>query len=322
MRRAVQDVLAERARPSSGWEKVDLYLSGARLVDFDLSGARARYGDFTGAQFHFVTRFDGAEFASRADFRLPSTGDGVASFHGPVSFEGAVLGRDALRGASSTDEAGHAGALRRLGGMDLAKIDAILFDMDGTLVDSDASVERSWTQWSAAYGAPLARVLEVAHGSPSEVTIRLLFPDWDAETVAEAAARQLAPQYEDLSDVVPTPGAHALLARLEEIAMPWAVVTSADQRLAKARLGACGIIPPLLITTDEISRGKPDPEGFLRAAAELGLPPSRCLVVEDSAPGVAAGRAAGSPVAALKGLHADLDLTGGLPDLLSLLPPR
>ncbi|GAB2830503.1 HAD family hydrolase [Actinocorallia aurea] len=204
--------------------------------------------------------------------------------------------------------------------MDLATIDAILFDMDGTLVDSDASVERSWAVWSAEQGVSVERVLEVAHGSPSEVTIRGLFPGWDAEAVSVAAARQLALQYDDLHDVVPTPGALDLLARLGEIAMPWAVVTSADQRLAKARLGACGIVPPLLVTTDEISRGKPDPEGFLRAAADLGLSPARCLVVEDSAPGIAAGRAAGCPVAALKGLRADLDLPGGLPDLLALLP--
>ncbi|MDX6743979.1 HAD-IA family hydrolase [Actinocorallia sp. A-T 12471] len=204
--------------------------------------------------------------------------------------------------------------------MDLAKIEAFLFDMDGTLVDSDASVERSWAVWSGEFGAPLERVLAVAHGSPSDVTIRGLFPAWSPAEVAAAAARQLELQYDDLSDVVPTPGALDLLARLGEVGTPWAVVTSADQRLAKARLGACGIVPPLLVTVDEISRGKPDPEGFLRAAADLGVAPGRCLVVEDSAPGIAAGRAAGCAVAALKGLHADLDLTGGLPDLLALLP--
>lgn len=206
--------------------------------------------------------------------------------------------------------------------MDLASIDAILFDMDGTLVDSDAAVERSWEAWSAEYGASLAEVLAVAHGAPSDVTIRGLFPGWEEAAVAEAATRQLALQYEDLSDVVPTPGARELVAELDRTGFPWAVVTSADVRLAKARLGAAGIEPPLLVTVEDISRGKPDPEGYLLASDELGVAPARCLVVEDAQPGIAAGRAAGCPVAALKGLHADLDLAGGLPDLLALVRAR
>ncbi|MCD0451697.1 HAD-IA family hydrolase [Actinocorallia sp. API 0066] len=202
--------------------------------------------------------------------------------------------------------------------VDLALIDAILFDMDGTLVDSDAAVERSWEVWAAEHGARLDEVLAVAHGSPSDVTISGLFPSWDAEAVAVSAARQMALQYEDLGDVVPVPGALDLVGALAEARFPWAVVTSADVRLAKARLGACGITAPLLVTVEDVRRGKPDPEGYLLACAELGLPPARCLVVEDAAPGVAAGRGAGCPVAALKGLHADLDLPGGLPDLLAL----
>ena len=88
--------------------------------------------------------------------------------------------------------------------------------------------------------------------------------------------------------------------------MPWAVVTSADIRLATARLAVAGIEPPVLVTAEDITNGKPDPDAFLRAAALLGVPIGRCLVVEDSEPGVAAGRASGATVAALNDLAGDL----------------
>jgi sugar-phosphatase len=91
--------------------------------------------------------------------------------------------------------------------------------------------------------------------------------------------------------------------------LPWAVVTSADHRLAKARLSAAGVEPPVLVTFEDISQGKPHPEGYLRAAAVLGVPAAQCLVVEDAEVGLAAGRAAGAYTAALKGLAGDLSLT-------------
>ena len=104
----------------------------------------------------------------------------------------------------------------------------------------------------------------------------------------------------------PTRGAHELLATLARLRLPWAVVTSADARLAKARLGAAGIDPPMLVTFEDVSRGKPDPEGYLRAAELLDVPPEHCLVVEDAEVGLQAGRAAGAMTAALKGLDGDL----------------
>jgi sugar-phosphatase len=195
--------------------------------------------------------------------------------------------------------------------MDLTIIEAVLFDMDGTLVDSDAAVERAWRTWAAEYRVDPAAVLAVAHGAPADRTVGLVRPDLTAADAAAAAARQLELQYDDLSDVVPTPGAIELLAALR---LPWAIVTSADVRLAKARLGAAGIAAPLLVTVDDVRVGKPDPEGYLRAAELLGVPPERCLVVEDAAVGVTAGRAAGAQVAALKGVEADL----ALPDLGTL----
>jgi HAD superfamily hydrolase (TIGR01509 family) len=126
-------------------------------------------------------------------------------------------------------------------------------------------------------------------------------------------------QYDDLTDVVAAPRAEALLAALRELDPPWAVVTSADVRLARARLGAAGIPdPPLLVSVEDVRVGKPDPEGFLIAAARLGAAPARCLVVEDAEPGVKAGRAAGMTVAGLRGIEADVAVAdlGELADLL------
>ena len=192
--------------------------------------------------------------------------------------------------------------------VELAGIGAVLFDMDGTLVDSDAAVERAWERWAAEYAVDPAAALAIAHGSPADRTIRRLLPDLDDQAVATAAARQLALQYDDLSDVVATPGTHELLDTLARLGLPWAVVTSADVRLAQARLGAAGIVAPVLVTVDDVRVGKPDPEGYLRAAALLGVPVARCLVVEDAEVGLRAGRAAGALTAALKGLDGDLRL--------------
>ena len=185
---------------------------------------------------------------------------------------------------------------------------AVLFDMDGTLVDSDAAVDRSWLTWSKEYGVDPALPLAIAPGHPAAATIAKILLDADPETIAEAAARQLALEYDDLADVTATDGAHELLTALEARGVPWAVVTSADERLAKLRLAAAGISPRILITTDDVPIGKPDPAGYLRAAELLSVAPRDCLVVEDTEPGVAAGRAAGATVAALKGVPGDLGI--------------
>ena len=191
--------------------------------------------------------------------------------------------------------------------------------MDGTLVDSDAAVERAWVSWAAEYGVDPDAVLAVAHGSPGVQTIRRFRPDLDDRAVARIVARQLEKEYEDLSDVVAAPGAAVLLSTLDRLSLPWAVVTSADVRLARSRLGAAGLPePPLLVTVEDVRVGKPDPEGYLLAAARLGFDPARCLVVEDAGPGVAAGRAAGAVVAGLRGIDADVAVAdlGELAELL------
>ena len=208
--------------------------------------------------------------------------------------------------------------------MQLPRIAALLFDMDGTLVDSDAAVDRAWLTWCAEYGADAHLALRIAPGHPAADTVARLLagldPNVAPHTLTTASNRQLELQYDDLSDVTAAEGAAELLALLDTLALPWAVVTSADERLAKARLAAAGITAPVLITTDDIERGKPDPAGYLLAARLLGVPIDDCLVVEDAEAGVLAGRAAGAPVAALKGVEGDYPLKN-LHDLTAALSP-
>jgi HAD superfamily hydrolase (TIGR01509 family) len=198
-------------------------------------------------------------------------------------------------------------------------VDAVLLDMDGTLVDSDASVERAWRAWADQEGVPMELLLPRLHGSPAGITIRALQPQYDDDAIDRATQFQLGLQYDDLADLRALPGAHELLATLDKFGLPWAVVTSADRKLAKARLGAVGIEPPVLVTIEDTARGKPFPDPYLLAAERLGVDPRRCLVVEDSQPGIDAGHAAGAQVAALRGLKAELSIAS-LTELSDRLP--
>jgi mannitol-1-/sugar-/sorbitol-6-phosphatase len=196
---------------------------------------------------------------------------------------------------------------------------AVLFDMDGTLVDSDAAVERSWRTWAREYGVDEEQVLAVMPGHPAADTVARMRPDLDDDAVAAAARAQLEREYTDLDGVTATPGALDLLAELDRVGRPWAVVTSADARLAAIRLGAAGIAAPVVVDRDAVTRGKPDPEGYLLAATRLGVDPRACLVVEDTATGATAGRAAGATVAGLKGGAGGV-ADFGVHDLSDLVP--
>ncbi|MGI5227077.1 HAD-IA family hydrolase [Actinoallomurus sp. CA-142502] len=196
------------------------------------------------------------------------------------------------------------------GPLDLARVEGVLLDMDGTLVDSDGTVERAWSAWAREYGLDVETVLTAAHGHPAVRVVRSLLPGLGEEAAKAAAQRQYELEYADASDVTAAAGARDLLAALDRMGLAWAVVTTSDDRLAKQRLHAAGIDPPVLVTLDDVGAAKPDPEGYLRAAALLDIAPSACLVVEDSPPGLAAGRAAGMPTAALRGLDGDLRLPG------------
>jgi mannitol-1-/sugar-/sorbitol-6-phosphatase len=169
---------------------------------------------------------------------------------------------------------------------------AILFDSDGVLVDSDAVVLRSWARWARAWGLEPDEVTAQVHGRRSEDTVALLV---EPERRAHALADIDRYEVEDASDVTPIPGAVDLVRSMP--AGAWAVVTSGIRRLATARLRAAGLpVPDVLVTADDVPAGKPDPTGYLSAAAALGQPPGECVVLEDSVAGVAAGLAAGATV--------------------------
>jgi HAD superfamily hydrolase (TIGR01509 family) len=196
--------------------------------------------------------------------------------------------------------------------------EAVLFDMDGTLVDSSHSVERAWVTVATELGLDVLSVVKVCHGRPAPATLRQFLPEASVADIALAAGRQLELQYTDLADVEPMSGLPDVLTMLAETNMPWAVVTSADRRLANVRLEFCGIDPSVVVTADDVTEGKPHPAGYLLAAARLGVPIGRCLVVEDSTAGVEAGRRAGASVAALNGLECDFPIET-LVDLTMLL---
>ncbi|HEX3733273.1 MAG TPA: HAD-IA family hydrolase [Mycobacteriales bacterium] len=193
----------------------------------------------------------------------------------------------------------------------LDRIAAVLCDMDGTLVNSDAAVDRCWDRWCELTGTPRERVRPIAPGLTSRATIRQLFPDMGEAELDRSAQLQLELQYGDLADTVVAVGAHRLIEVMTERGMPWAVVTSADRRLAEVRLRAAGIVAPLLVTSEDTALGKPSPDCYLFAADKLGVDPTRCLVIEDAAAGVEAGQAAGAAVAGLRGVGGDLPI----PDL-------
>ncbi|MFI2188262.1 HAD family hydrolase [Streptomyces sioyaensis] len=191
--------------------------------------------------------------------------------------------------------------------------DALLFDNDGTLISSLESVYRCWSRWAKEYGVTEEDFARVAlHGRPAAEIVADLLP---ADLVPAAVARIEQLEVEDAGGVVALPGTLALLESLP--AERWAVVTSASQRLAEARLGQAGIRPKNLIAADDISRGKPDPEPFLLAAARLGADPARCVVFEDAPVGLAAGRAAGMVTVALATTHRAEELSADIvvPDL-------
>jgi sugar-phosphatase len=180
----------------------------------------------------------------------------------------------------------------------------LLFDLDGVLVDSTPAVTRVWSDWAREHGLVGEDVVRMAHGRPSIATIRELLPeaDHDAEN-REVERREIA----DVEGVVPLPGALRLLQTLP--ADRWAIATSCTKALAKVRIRAAGLpMPKQMITVDEVRRGKPDPEPYLKAAATLGLAAEECVVVEDAPAGIRAGKAAGARVLALRTTAADAEL--------------
>jgi sugar-phosphatase len=168
----------------------------------------------------------------------------------------------------------------------------ILFDMDGILISSLASVERSWTKWANMRGLDPAYVLTVIHGRRAIESAAELRPDLDP-----AAELKLIEEIEcsDGEGIEILPGVKELLASLPP--HRWTVVTSATEKLARTRLAMIGLpVPERLITADSVPQGKPHPAPYIEGAKILGFPPAQCVVIEDSASGVKAGEAAGCTV--------------------------
>lgn len=171
--------------------------------------------------------------------------------------------------------------------------EAVLFDNDGTLTDSRGPVERSWRAWAAEHDVPLERFGHF-HGVTSRGIVERVAPHLDADAATADIDRR---ELEDVEGIVALPGAVDALAAVGERG---AIVTSAGRELARVRIRAAGLIQTsVVVTADDISAGKPDPEPYLTGARLLGADPARCLVVEDAPAGLQAGRAAGAATLAL-----------------------
>jgi sugar-phosphatase len=181
----------------------------------------------------------------------------------------------------------------------LVRCQGILFDMDGILISSIGSVERSWTKWAEMRGIDPTYAVSIAHGRRSIETVATLRPDLDPESENKVIENL---EIEDTDGVTVLPGVLALLAALPRDR--WTVVTSATEPLARVRLAAGGIpVPERIITAESVTEGKPHPAPYLAGAALLGFAPEDCVVFEDAASGTRSGRAAGCTVIATTFSH-------------------
>lgn len=191
---------------------------------------------------------------------------------------------------------------------------AVIFDMDGTLVDSNAVVEAIWTTFAERFGLVTADVLGFSHGRQTLDTVHRFAPaDLDHEVLAAELA---STEIETPGGIVEVPGAAEFVASIPSALT--ALVTSAPLLLAKTRMTEAGLpIPPVVVPAEDVDRGKPDPEGYLRAAELLGLSPAETVVFEDAPAGIESARAAGAQVVvvgaydgpAADGLHRIPDFT-------------
>jgi len=191
---------------------------------------------------------------------------------------------------------------------------AALFDMDGTLVDSTAVVEAIWRDFCRDHGVDESVLLPWSHGRRTPDTVRHFLPHLAGAELAAVVDDLEAREQTTMTGVVPIAGAGELLARLD---IPWAVVTSAPRRLAVRRMAEAGLrLPEVLVPADEIDNGKPHPEGYLRAAELLGVPPAECVAFEDAEPGLRSAVASGARVVVVGGLVSEL--AAGLPRVADL----
>lgn len=177
---------------------------------------------------------------------------------------------------------------------------AILFDLDGVLVDSTRQVDREWREWAARKGVDGDAVMAIAHGVRTIEVIRQVAPHLNVEAEAAAIENHEA---QDQTGVVVMPGALDLVRSIPD--GRWGVVTSGSRLLARNRLRYCGLpIPEVLVTSDDVTHGKPDPEPYLKGAERLGFRPSDCLVLEDAPAGIQSARAGGMTVIGMASTYA------------------
>ncbi|MFF3242240.1 HAD-IA family hydrolase [Streptomyces sp. NPDC002870] len=194
---------------------------------------------------------------------------------------------------------------------------ALLLDMDGTIVNSDAVVERCWRAWATEHDLDPDEALKVVHGRQGYATMAALLPDRPMEQNYADNRVMLAQETADTEGVVPVAGAPAFLAEIA--ALPHALVTSADEALAQARMTAAGLpMPRTRVTAERVGASKPDPEGFLKGAAELGFAPADCVAFEDSEAGIEAARSAGMRVVGVGPRASALSPDVHVPDLTHL----
>lgn len=188
----------------------------------------------------------------------------------------------------------------------LLRCTAVLFDLDGVLVDSEAVVMRTWNRWAARHALDVPDLVRRAHGRRSIETVREVAPQLDAE---EEARWLETIEVSDAGGLAMVPGAGALFQAIPRDRR--AVVTSGGRALAAFRLSAVGLnAPAVLISADDVQRGKPAPDGYLLAAERIGVAPHECVVIEDTPAGIAAGRAAGAAVLAVATTFPPAELHG------------
>ncbi len=189
--------------------------------------------------------------------------------------------------------------------MTVITCDALLFDLDGVLIDSSACILRHWRAWAERHNLDFDELVAESHGMRTVETMRRVAPHLDVEAEAQ---RFMEGEAADTEDIYALSGAAELLRMIP--AGTWVVVTSANRPLAKVRMQSAGLpLPEMMVTAEDVQRGKPDPEPYLLGASKINVPVERGIVIEDSPAGIRAAKTAGLRVIAVITTHAKEDLT-------------